>query len=220
MEIISSPDSKKIVTYLTGILSSHLKKGEYVLWLVPGGSAIAVAAAVSKNLAKLDLSKLTVSLSDERYGELDHKNENWPQLFAAGFDLPGATLHRVLSGDSRSETTAQQASFLYEAMQINDFKIGLFGMGSDGHIAGIKPGTVAVTDHAFAESYVATDFERITITTYAITQLSEAVLYAYGPEKYEQIKKLQRESLSLEAQPAQVLKQVKKSTIFTDYRPA
>jgi len=218
MQIVSSDSSDKIVQYLTGALESHLSAGERVLWLVPGGSAIAVAAAVSQNLPSLDLSGLTVSLTDERYGERGHKDENWLQLQRSGFELPGATLHRVLMGSSMLETTAAYADFLRSALTHSDYKIGLFGMGADGHTAGIKPGSPAVDTQGYASSFAGSDFERITMTPRAISLLDEAVIYATGREKFAQIDILAHKDLPLSQQPAQCLKTTKKLTIFTDYK--
>ena len=218
MKLVTSENSEKIVTYLTEVLQDKLRSGKHVLWLVPGGSAIAVAAAVSKNLQNENLGNLTVSLTDERFGDLDHADENWPQLLAAGVSLPGAQMHRVLTGQPRDTTTAQFASFLYDALASNDFSIGLFGMGSDGHTAGIKPNTNAVVDDTLAENFTGTDFERITMTTYAISQLSEAVLYAFGQDKFVQIDALLHKEIPLAEQPVQVLKLVPKSTLFSDYK--
>lgn len=218
MKLVTSENSEKIIMYLTEVLQDKLRSGKHVLWLVPGGSAIAVAAAVSQNLQSENLTNLTVSLTDERYGELDHPSENWPQLLAAGFSLPGARLHRVLTGQPRDTTTAQYASFLYDAVSANDYIIGLFGMGNDGHTAGIKPNTNAIVDNILAENFTGEDHERITMTTYAISQLDETVLYAFGEDKFAQIDALLHKNIPLLEQPAQALKSVQKSTIFTDYK--
>lgn len=218
MKVITSDTQEKIVEYLSETLQKHLRKGERVLWLVPGGSAMAVAAEVSKNLLNENLNNLTVTLTDERFGELNHPNENWLQLAAAGLSLPGAHIYRVLTGDPRDTTTAEYASFLYENLASSDYAIGLFGMGSDGHTAGIKPNTNAVVDDTLAANFTGEDFERITMTTYAISQLNEAVLYAFGSEKFGQLDTLLHKNPPLAEQPVQALKSVPKTTIFTDYK--
>jgi len=213
---ISSTDT--VAKYLAKTLQAHLAAGEDVLWLVSGGSAIATAVAVADTLKHSDLSKLSVSLVDERYGPIGHDAENWRQLLEAGFDLPTARLYRPLTGQGRAETTMAFNLWLAEHISGADYSIGLFGVGTDGHTAGIKPGTSSVNASERAVDFDGEDFERITMTPRAIKQLNEAVLLAMGPEKSATINQLLHQDLPLTVQPAQVLKMVKKSTLFTDYK--
>src|SRR5450830_1401642 len=60
-------------------LIDHLSKGERILWLLSGGSSIPIAIIASQSLQNIDLSNLFVSLTDERYGPIGHKDENWQQ---------------------------------------------------------------------------------------------------------------------------------------------
>jgi 6-phosphogluconolactonase/glucosamine-6-phosphate isomerase/deaminase len=207
--------AEPVINYLTGLLKSKLASGEKVLWLVPGGSSIGVAAAVSRNLTGLDLSNLTVTLTDERYGPMGHPDSNWLQLEQAGFHLPGAQLVPVLHGHSVEETTAEYARHLQEYCQGAAYCLGFFGMGPDGHAAGILPGSPAVTAAAWAASYQTPDFLRVTMTPPAIAALDEVVVYAMGEAKSEALGNLQK-ALPLNEQPAQALKEVTKLTVFND----
>lgn len=217
MKLVTCDNDDKVIKYLTKTLRHHLHHGERVLWLIPGGSAIVVAARVSQELKDENVANLTIGLTDERYGEPNHHDENWVQIIQAGFGLPPQIFHRILTGESRPATTVAYESFLYDALDSADFKIGLFGMGADGHTAGIKPRTSAITDDVLAVDLASEDFERITMTTGAIQQLDETVVYAFGGSKYPQIKQLLENDFSLSDQPVQVHKHVPKSTLFTDY---
>lgn len=207
--------AQTVTDYLTSLLQEKLAAGQKVLWLVPGGSAIAVAAAVSKNLAGTDLQNLTVTLTDERYGSVGHPDSNWVQLEQAGFSLPGARMVPVLHGHPVKETTAEFATHLQEYCQGAAYCLGFFGMGPDGHTAGILPGSPAVSATEWATSYQVPEFLRVTMTPPAIAALSEAVVYAMGEAKAEPLANLQKE-LPLDEQPAQALKKVAKLTIFND----
>ena len=88
-------------------------------------------------------------------------------------------------------------------------------MGSDGHTAGILPGTVAVASTELAEHYQAASYLRVTMTGAAIRQLDEAVLYAAGSEKQPALEMLKKDAEPA-VQPAQLLKQVLTLTIYTD----
>ncbi|MFA5154941.1 MAG: 6-phosphogluconolactonase [Patescibacteria group bacterium] len=201
-------------------IAEALRLGRSVLWLVPGGSGIAVAAYAAELLnaaAGGNLTNLAVTLTDERYGPVDHPDSNWRQLRAAGFMLPSARLIPVLDGANQLETTRSFAVRLEQELAQADFAIGLFGIGADGHTAGILPHSPAVGSADLAYAYDAGNFRRITITPRAIGRLSEIVVYAQGPEKWPALARLS-ERLDPAEQPAQALKQVKKLTVFSDYR--
>lgn len=216
MQYVKISSTKPVVTHLVNTILGHLQKQETVLWLVPGGSAIAIAVDVSKQLQGLNLSNLHVTLTDERYGDKGHADSNWEQLLAAGFGLPGAQLHPVLTNTDRRTTTENFAAKLRNLLEVTDFKVGLFGIGADGHTAGILPQSPAVASTAYATDYDV-NFQRITMTFEAIKRLDEAVVYAVGSSKRPVLDTLE-DGLPPTSQPAQILKQVPKLTIFNDLR--
>src|SRR6185503_424745 len=97
-----------VVEFIVERIANNLHAGKEVLWLVCGGSATAVAIAVSKQLHGKDLRLLTVSLTDERYGAPGHPDSNWQQLLDGGFDLPGASLVPVLGEAVTMNLTAEK----------------------------------------------------------------------------------------------------------------
>lgn len=202
--------------FLADKINRSLKTGKKVLWLVPGGSAIAVAVASSKLLDKARLSNLTVTLTDERYGRVGHPDSNALQLHSSGLELGNAKFLPVLTAKDIKATAKEFNDQMAEAFELNDFKIGLFGMGADGHIAGIKPGCPTVASPRLAEYFSGDDFERITLTPVAIAKLDAAAVYAVGLEKHSQLDRLQTK-LTVTDQPAQILKSIAGLTIFSDY---
>lgn len=201
--------------FLAEKIKTSLEENKAVLWLVPGGSGIAVAAEVSKLLAHMDLSNLTVTLTDERYGPIGHPDSDWLHLEEAGFQLPGATLVPVLTGENRTATTDHFSKTLQELLEKSDYKLGFFGIGPDGHTAGILPHSVAAESTELACEYDAGQFERITTTPATIAMLDEIVVYGMGEAKKPTLEQL-NEDYSVVDQPAQALKQVPLLTIFTD----
>lgn len=203
-----------IVEYITRLLTEKLSSDQTILWLISGGSAIEVEAEISGKLQEVDTSNLVVALMDERYGDVGHKDENWQKLLNAGFSLPQASTYRTIIGAGRQETARQFDTFLQDSLRAADYTIGLFGIGTDGHTAGIKPNSPGINDSELVVEYVGDDFERVTITTEAIKKLDEAVLYVRGHEKDAQIEKLLHEDIDVYEQPAQILKAVPKSSLF------
>jgi 6-phosphogluconolactonase/glucosamine-6-phosphate isomerase/deaminase len=210
-------DPEQPAKFLAGEITRHLKKGQSVLWLVTGGSAIEVAVKTAGLLGDIDLGGLHVALTDERYGPVSHADSNWQQLINAGFKLPGAQLQPVLEGADMPQTTAAYDDYLRNQLDQADFSLGLFGMGADGHCAGILPASPAVGSKDYASSYQGPDFKRITMTPLAIAKLDQAVLYAVGKSKIPALQQLQQ-SVPLGVMPAQALKRAGELIVYNDYQ--
>jgi 6-phosphogluconolactonase/glucosamine-6-phosphate isomerase/deaminase len=217
MQFLKINSGQSVAEYISDIISEKLEQGKKVLWLVPGGSSIVVATQASSGLKGRNLSNLRVTLTDERYGPVGHKDSNWKQLLNAGFALSGAKLNPVLSGKGIEETSKAFDQFLISELVSVNYRIGFFGIGADGHTAGILPGSPALSASTFASFYQASEFIRITMTPRAIEKLDEAVVYAVGQPKWPILDQLEQE-VTLNEQPAQILKKVPKLTVFNDYK--
>ncbi len=217
MVFIKIDSTEPVTAYITEVITTALKAGKRVLWLLTGGSGMSICVDVSKRLRGMDLHNLMVSLTDERFGPVGHIDSNWKQLVDMGFEVEGAQIMPVLIGADCAETTQSFADTLRQLFEQSEYKLGIFGMGADGHTAGIKPGSPALTSMELASSFKGEDFERITMTPTAICMLDEAVLCARGEEKHQQLKNLE-EVLPASEQPVQILKKVPKFTIFNDYK--
>lgn len=213
-KIISTDE---VAEYIANNIKLHLDNNEKVFWLVAGGSSISIAVEASKILTGTKLNNLSVSLTDERYGPIGHKDSNWQQLLDSGFSLQGAQLIPVLEGDNLDNTTMSYAGMLASQLKDCDFSVGLFGIGSDGHTSGILPGSPAVASKALAVWYDGGDFKRITTTLQTIIKLDEVVAFAVGKQKWPVLDKLDRD-ISADIMPAQQLKQVHKLVVFNDRR--
>jgi len=214
--IFSDKPIKTASAAIIDVIKKHILNDERVLWLLSGGSSAAIAVEVSKKLTGLDLSKLFVSMTDERYGDVGHKDENWQQLLDAGLILPRATLYRPLKSQNIYNTTTDFNKWLSIQLKKADYKIGIFGIGADGHTAGIKPHSPAVESPNLATSFTGDDFKRITITFNTIRQFNEIFIQASGTGKRSAIDNLLHKNISLDDQPAQILKQVPIATIYTN----
>lgn len=215
MKFIKISAIDPVVNYLANTIQEKLEAGQKVLWLVPGGSAISVASSVAHKLATVNLDSLFITLTDERFGLVGHDDSNWHQLAGTGFVMEGAQLTPVLTGENRDATTKAFAKNLEDLFSSADYKIGFFGIGPDGHTAGVLPGSPAVTSQNWAAAYKTPGFERITMTPKAIAALDLAVVYAMGDSKHEALTNLQSD-VPLDKQPAQALKKAKKLIIFND----
>lgn len=200
--------------YLAADINRHLLKGA-VIWLLSGGSSIPVEAAASRKLSG-NLSNLTVTLADERFGPLGHPDSNWLQLKKAGFKAAGAKLQPVLSGANFEDTISRYNRILNEALVSNGYKIGVLGVGPDNHIAGIKPRSPAAAAQSLAIGYKWEDYARLTMTFAAIEKLDCAIVYMVGEAKRQAIENLKLNNTGLNEQPSQILKRVKRVIILND----
>ncbi|NTW62341.1 6-phosphogluconolactonase [Candidatus Saccharibacteria bacterium] len=202
--------------YVAGVLKKHLEKGEKVLWLLTGGSGLPIAVSVSKKMTGINTSKLFVTLTDERFGVVGHKDENWQQLIDQGFSLPTATTYRPLINSDMGTTATEFGAWLDDRFNEVDFIIGLFGIGPDGHTAGIKPHSPATNPVNTAVAYHSEDFDRVTMSFSAIRQIDEAVLQASGDDKQAVMRSLIYDDIPLNDQPAQILKEIPKLTVYSN----
>ncbi len=198
-------------------LVAELETGDRVLWVVPGGSNIPLSADISQRLPEELTQNLTIYLTDERYGEVWHPDSNTRQLEEAGFTPKKAVMVPVLTGGlSLQETAEHYADALADAFANADVVIGQFGMGADGHIAGMLPGSPAVTSTELAVGYQTETFTRITMTPQAIEQVDAAYVYAFGEAKRPALENLENKDLPLDEQPAQILKLLPEAYVFND----
>ena len=194
----------------------YLNNEKKVLLLLSGGSSIKIAINIRKSLKGNELKYLTVSLTDERYGYVGHKNENWQQSINAGFSMEGLNTYRLLTGYGMIETAKSFEKWLTEQLNNSDYRIGIFGIGTDGHTAGIKSDSVAAKSPNLIEVYESDDFKRITITFETIRRLDNAIIQASGDDKKLIIKQVMNTNVSYVNQPAQILKFIPFATLYTN----
>lgn len=208
-------------------ISDALNAGRKVLWLVCGGSNISVAAKAMERIrirtAGESISLLTVGLTDERYGPVGHKDSNWQQFVDANVNLSKVSLMPVLIGKSL-EATVEEYSRSFE-MKVKNLRtsggivVAMFGIGADGHIAGILPHTEAAESTHLVAGYTAGPYIRVTLTFKALELVDTAYAFVFSggsTTKESMMKQLVDEELDLEDQPAQILKKLAEATLYTD----
>jgi 6-phosphogluconolactonase/glucosamine-6-phosphate isomerase/deaminase len=198
-------------------ISSGLNNGQ-VAWLVPGGSGMDIAVTAAKELeGESKLSNLSVSLTDERYGPVGHADSNMKQLDDKGFPIKGASFIPVLSGEPLEATAKHFGDRLRIILSESKYSLVLAGLGPDGHILGIKPGSPAIDSSELVIGYPWDDYVRITATIELLKKCDELIIYAVGEEKHRQLDDLDKD-IDADIQPAQLLKQLKNVTIYNDYK--
>ena len=217
---ISAKNPDEGALALAGVISEHLNAGRKALWLIAGGSNVPIAASIMAHIRKSvpveQMHLLTVSQTDERFGPLGHKDSNWQQMIEAGFDFNGITSVPIITGQSLNETVSRWSKQIEAAFDSNEIIIGQFGMGADGHIAGLLPHSPAITAEGPVGSHTDEKFTRISLTPRMLECISTAYAFVFGDAKREAVMNLRDKKLSIDEEPAQILKSISDCSFYTD----
>jgi 6-phosphogluconolactonase/glucosamine-6-phosphate isomerase/deaminase len=211
----------KAVRTIAGRICDSLHSGKRVLWLTSGGSNVAVEVEVMKLIRKhagKELSGLAVLPMDERYGKPGHKDSNTEALRRAGFDPGDATWVDVLVHDVNFEQTVHFYGEVVAAALANaGVIIGQFGLGNDGHVAGVLPGSPATGENANAViGYEWDDYTRMTLTAAALKRVQVAYVVAYGQSKKAALTRLQKNIEDFAELPAKILYDIPEVSVYND----
>lgn len=197
-----------------------LRSGNKALWLLSGGSAIASEAAILKSLQNAEEARnLTIMLMDERYGAVGHENSNWEQLKQAGCDFTSFDAIPVLDGQLKSmdQTAREYTEKLKSALNKVDIVIGLFGIGPDGHTAGILPDSPATNEiEATVICYSTPQFDRITLTRAAFKRVNVGYVFAYGDAKAPALEALRSGQKTFRELPSLLLEEIPEVYVYND----
>lgn len=205
-----------------------------LLFLASGGSALEVLDYIgSSSLSE----NITIIMADERFSEKAEEN-NFLQMqktdfyvlaeennvnFIGSLPRPGENIF-----DLRSRLELAILNWIKEN---REGKIAaLFGMGADGHTAGIFPFTENPKEFTklFENQQILTAYDagektqfpkRITTTPAFFQKIDEAVLFACGNDKKEKIKEFLKGDGQPHELPALLLYKCKNLSVFTDIKP-
>jgi 6-phosphogluconolactonase/glucosamine-6-phosphate isomerase/deaminase len=203
------------------VLTERLKKElpqNKVLWLTSGGSNIEASVFIMNQIDTELSQNLSVMPLDERYGPVDHANSNWTQLIKAGFNFKMATVLPILkAGLDFNQTADYYEGLATQAFANNNIVIAQLGIGGDGHIAGILPGsTASQPTNKLVINYEAAPYKRLTLSVKAFESIDVVYGFVFGANKHDALTQLKDQALPVEVQPAQILKELKEVYIYND----
>ncbi len=105
---------------------------------------------------------------------------------------------------------------LADAFAHHDAVVAQFGIGADGHVAGMLPHSPAVEAAALVAGYESKPFVRISMTPPAIAHVQAAYTFVFGEAKKEAVSNLQTKELTLADEPCQILKTIPESYFYSD----
>jgi 6-phosphogluconolactonase/glucosamine-6-phosphate isomerase/deaminase len=215
VRFISIESDREAADIISGLINHKLADAQTVLWLISGGSFIKIAGLVREQLK--NPRGLSVTLTDERYGERGHSDSNWRQLIDSGFNFEGVGSYEILLGKSIEETARDFEIYLAQVPTSFDYILVTLGMGGDGHTSGILPHSGLSDTSKLAAYYSGPDYKRITTTPKFISSAGQVIVYAVGEAKHQAINNLSKD-LDLEEQPVQIIKSIKNTLFITDFK--
>jgi 6-phosphogluconolactonase/glucosamine-6-phosphate isomerase/deaminase len=216
--------------HINDILAVHIDRP--ILLLVAGGSAMPIVEGINPEYLT-DL--LTVTVTDERFtDDIEHSNFDTLQTTAFYNELIQVGAFCINTSIFEGDTLEIHAQRFEK--NINEWRkefpkgiiIGLFGMGADGHIAGIIPGiytTDEFTERFLGSKAVATvsdstgksAFEhRVTVTLSFMKEIDFPLVYLTGDTKIDALRKAIDPQADITQVPAKIVQELKSPVIFTD----
>ena len=164
------------------------------------------------------LGSLLILPMDERYGPAGHADSNYKQMQDAGFDPDTALWMDVLERNLPLPETVDYYGGLVEAAFASARTIvGVFGLGTDGHTAGVLPDSPAVTDVVTTVvGYDSPPFIRLTLAPSELIKTTTAYLLAYGETKKEPLERLKADKEDIQKLPAKLLYDVPETYVYND----
>lgn len=212
------PDKEALIRFaaerIVRLVNATLEVNEtFSLALCGGSTPYPVYELIGKEFASsIDWKRVHIWWGDERCVPIDHEENNYHNTRHVLLDhisIPESNVHRI-----RGEDEPHSAAVAYEqelrALLGNDeqlFDLNLLGMGEDGHIASLFPGSAAL--HEQERWLVAHHVEakgnmwRITTTFPAILKSANIMFLISGAGKADALKEVMQGADNPDQYPAQ-----------------
>jgi len=174
-------------------------KDDFYLGLTGGKTAQGAYALLSASKT-IDWGEVMCLLTDERFVPSDSDDSNLKMLLDVLVDPAGIPDYNVVGFDTESlsfEESAEEMSLALQDLLEEKgylFDLLLLGVGPDGHIASIFPGSEALTTKELATTSETDEFavkKRLTFSLKAVSKAKEVILLLKGEEKQDMFEKLQ-----------------------------
>lgn len=224
LRIQTTDDPKgNAAAYINSLLATHADKP--VLLMLAGGSSREIIDLLDGELLT---DQVTITVTDERYTD-DLEENNFAHIQGTSFynhSIAAGSFcidTQIFSDESHEEHAKRFDKNLKEWKR--DFPngkiIALFGVGKDGHIAGMIPGTENFDARFNNPDIWAVDlkdekFERTTTTFPFLKLIDFPLVYISGVEKAEALALTVAKEGELHQTPARILNEMKEPIVFTD----
>lgn len=189
---------------LIGVINDSVAaRGQALIVLTGGGNGIGLLHYLATRDGQVDWSKVHVFWGDERYVAEDDDERNEKQAREALLDhvgIPASQVHPMAADDGEFGSDIDAAALAYEQILAANavdgepapaFDVHLLGMGPEGHVNSLFPGTPAVRETSrlvvAVEDCPKPPPLRITLTLPAIQRSREVWLLVSGEGKADAV---------------------------------
>lgn len=202
------PDSDTLVSaagrrLIDVIQSAVAARGRALIVLTGSGNGIALLRYLATQKEQIDWSKVHLFWGDERYvpEDDDERNEKQARTALLDFiDIPSSQVHPMAASDGEFGSDLDAAALSYEQLLAANaepgdpapkFDVHLLGVGPEGHINSVFPGTPAVLETTRMVVGVKDSPkpppQRITFTNPAVQRSREVWLLVSGAAKADAV---------------------------------
>lgn len=186
----------------------NILASQQTLVLLSGGSSAEVGVGALANVDKSLRSNITVMLADERFVNYDSPDSNANLLRKLGISRYCKEFIETIkpTGGTLEETVSLFHDNASHFADTSKHVVAVFGVGTDNHIAGILPNSLATkpTD-LLVFGYETEKFTRITIGPKFFGNITNAYIYAEGNDKQEVINAINKDENYI-THPSQLIK--------------
>lgn len=204
------PDAGQLITaatehFVATARNAIAKRGVFYLALAGGSTpkGLYEKLATEPYCQQIDWARVQLFFGDERCVPADHDDSNYKMARLAMLDklpIPAANIHRVPTEAGDASVIAEEyAKTLQQVMQGAAFDLVLLGLGPDGHIASLFPGTPAltVTDTLTTSLYVEKFASwRVTLTYPVINAARQVIVFIAGEAKADIVRDINNNAVS------------------------
>ncbi|MDV3124813.1 6-phosphogluconolactonase [Mycobacterium sp. 21AC1] len=185
------------------IKSAIEARGRALIVVTGGGTGVSLLKRVGEQAGSIDWSKVQLFWGDDRYVSADDDERNEKQAREAlldHIDIPAANIHAMAAADAGFGDDLDAAAQAYEQVLAGvtepgrpgpAFDVHLLGMGGEGHINSLFPGTPAVRERTRLVVGVPDSPKppprRLSLTLPAIQNSREVWLVVSGAAKAEAV---------------------------------
>ncbi|HKB08730.1 MAG TPA: 6-phosphogluconolactonase [Candidatus Polarisedimenticolia bacterium] len=169
---------------------------------------------------------LHVFWGDERHVPPDHADSNFRmarETLLSKAPLPAGNVHRIPAENPDAASAAHDYEVLLKTFfrlregQVPRFDLVLLGLGADGHVASLFPGSEALRE---TRRLVVASAQRITLTPPVIQAAANVLVLVSGGEKAKALGRALANEGSVDECPARLLRESQGSLVFIADRAA
>ncbi|MFA7634146.1 MAG: 6-phosphogluconolactonase [Thiohalomonadaceae bacterium] len=187
------------------------ERGSFHLALAGGSTPRGLYALLSQQAERIDWTRVQLYFGDERCVSPEHQDSNYRMVRDSLLDhLPiQPQIHRMRGELPPSEAAAYYAKVLAQHLPATGFDLVLLGLGTDGHIASLFPGSNSLHEQqqtVLADFVGKMDSWRLSLTLPVLNQARHIMLLVSGVQKARVISQVLNSNPTEHLFPVQRLK--------------